>query len=57
MKSALRDLCGALCAVLSAMATLSAFAAVTSGDRNMYLPAIVFGLASVGVALSVLMRM
>lgn len=57
MKSALRDLCGALCAVLSAMATLSAFAAVGSGDRNMYLTAIVFGLASVGVALSVLMRM
>lgn len=57
MKSALRDLCGALCAVLSAMATLSAFTAVTSGDRNMYLTAIVFGLASVGVALSVLMRM
>ena len=57
MKSALRDLCGALCAVLSAMATLSAFSAVTSGDRSMYLTAIVFGLASVGVALSVLMRM
>lgn len=57
MKSALRDLCGALCAVLSAMATLSAFTAVTSGDRNMYLTAIVFGLASVGVALSVLLRM
>ena len=38
MKSGLRDLCGAMCAVMSAKA-------------------IVFGLASVGVALSVLMRM
>ena len=57
MKEGLRDLCGALCAVMSAMATLSAFAAVTSGDRNLYIQAIVFGLASVGVALSVLMRM
>ena len=57
MKTALRDLCGALCAVLSAMATLSAFAAVGYGDRNLYIQAIVFGLASIGVALSVLMRM
>lgn len=57
MKAGLRDLCGALCAVMSAMATLSAFAAVGSGDRNLYIQAIVFGLASVGVALSVLMRM
>ena len=57
MKTGLRDLCGALCAVMSAMATLSAFAAVGSGDRNLYIQAIVFGLASVGVALSVLMRM
>lgn len=57
MKEGLRDLCGALCAVMSAMATLSAFAAVGSGDRNLYIQAIVFGLASVGVALSVLMRM
>lgn len=57
MKEGLRDLCGSLCAVMSAMATLSAFAAVTSGDRNLYIQAVVFGLASVGVALSVLMRM
>ena len=57
MKAGLRDLCGGGRAVMSAMATLSAFAAVGSGDRNLYIQAIVFGLASVGVALSVLMRM
>lgn len=57
MKTGLRDLCGAMCAVLSAMATLSAFAAVGSGDRNLYIQAIAFGLASVGVALAALLRM
>ena len=57
MKAGLKDLCGALSAVLSAMATLSAFSAVVTGDRNLYLQAIVFGLAACGVALAVLMRM
>ncbi len=57
MKSALRDLCGALSAVLSAMATMSAVAAMFNTDKNLYLQAIVFGLAGVGVALAALMRM
>lgn len=57
MKAGLRDLCGALSAVMSAMASLSAFAAITTGDRNMYIQAIVFGLVGAGVALSALLRM
>ena len=57
MKAGLKDLCGAMCAALSAMGTLSAFAAVATGDRNLYVQAIVFGLAACGVALAVLMRM
>lgn len=57
MKAGLRDLCGALCAILSAMAALSAISAVGTGARNSYVLAIVFGLASVCVALAALMRM
>ena len=57
MKAALKDLCGALSAAMSAMASLSAFAAITSGDRNLYIQAIIFGLVGAGVALSALMRM
>lgn len=57
MKSAMRDLCGALSAVLSAMAAMSAVAAMFNADRNLYLQAIVFGLAGAGVALAALMRM
>ena len=57
MKAGLKDFCGAMSAALSAMAALSAFAAVGSGDKNMYVQAIVFGLAGVGVALAALMRM
>lgn len=57
MKSAIRDLCGALSAVLSAMAAMSAVAAMFNADKNLYLPAIVFGLAGAGVALAALMRM
>ena len=57
MKAGLKDLCGAMSAVLSAMGTLSAFTAVATGDRNLYVQAIAFGLAGVGVALYVLMRM
>lgn len=57
MKSAMRDLCGALSAVLSAMAAMSAVAAMFNADKNLYLQAIVFGLAGAGVALAALMRM
>ena len=57
MKVGLQNLCGALCAVLSAMATLSSIAAIGTNDRNMYIHAIVFGLAGAGVALAALLRM
>ena len=57
MKAGLRDLCGALSAVLSAMATMSALAAMFNADKNLYLQATVFGLAGAGVALAALLRM
>ena len=57
MKAGLKDLCGALSAVMSAMATVSAIAAIGSGDRNLYVQAVVYGLIGSGVALAALMRM
>lgn len=57
MKAGLRDLCGAMSAVLGAMATLSSISAVFTGNREMYVQAFVFGLAAAGVALSALLRM
>ena len=57
MKAGLKDLCGIMSAALSVVASLSAFYAVTTSDRNMYLQAVVFGLAGAGVALAALLRM
>ena len=57
MKVGLQNLCGALSAVLSAMATMSAVAGMFNSDKNLYLQAVVFGLAGAGVALAALMRM
>lgn len=57
MKAGLKDFCGIMSAVLSFVATLSAFYAVTTNDRNMYIQAIIFGLAGAGVALAAVLRM
>jgi hypothetical protein len=57
MKLGLLNLCGAMSAVLSAMATLSALAAISGGSREMYIQATVYGLAGAGVALAALLRM
>lgn len=57
MKSELRDLCGVLSAVLSAMATVSAIAGMLNSDKNLYLQAVVYGLVGAGVALAALLRM
>ena len=57
MKAGLKDFCGALSAILSAMATVSALAGMGSGDRNMYVQAVVLGLAGACVALVALLRM
>ena len=57
MKAGLRDLCGALSAAMSAMATVSAIAGMLSNDKNLYLQAVVYGLVGAGVALAALLRM
>lgn len=57
MKAGLKDFCGALSTVLCLMAALSSMAAVTSGNRVMYIQAIVYGLAGAGVAFAALLRM
>lgn len=57
MKAALKDLCGVLSTVLCLMSALSSMAAVTGGNREMYVQAVVFGLAGAGVALAALLRM
>ena len=57
MKSAMKDLCGILCTVLCLMAAMSSLAAVHGGSRELYVQAIVYGLAGAGVALAALMRM
>ena len=57
MKAGLKDLCGALSTALCLLAALSSMAAVTTGDRSMYIQAIVFGLAGAGVAFAALLRM
>lgn len=57
MRSTLKDLCGMMSAVMGAMSALSSVAAVQTGAREMYIQAIVFGLAAAGVALAALLRM
>ena len=57
MKAALKDLCGMLSAVMSIMAAMSSLAAVQGGSRELYILAVVFGLAGAGVALAALLRM
>lgn len=57
MVEGIKNLCGIMSAVLSAVASLSAFYAVTTSDRTMLLQAVVFGLAGAGVALAALLRM
>ena len=57
MIEGIKNLCGLLSTVLSAVASLSAFYAVTTNDRAMLLQAVVFGLAGAGVALATLLRM
>lgn len=57
MKAGLRDLCGALSAAMSAMATVSAIAGMLNSDKNLYLQAVVYGLVGAGVALAALLRM
>ena len=57
MKSGLKDLCGMLCTAFCIMGALSSLAAVHSGSRDLYIQAIVYGLAGAGVALAALLRM
>lgn len=57
MKVGLQNLCGAMNAVLSIMAAMSAMGGMFNSDKNLYLQAVVFGLAGAGVALAALMRM
>lgn len=57
MKSGLKDLCGMLCTAFCIMVALSSLAAVHSGSRDLYIQAIVYGLAGAGVALAALLRM
>lgn len=57
MKAGLRDLCGAFSTALCLLAALSSMAAVSTGDRSLYIQAIAFGLAGAGVAFAALMRM
>lgn len=57
MKVGLQNLCGALSAVLSIMGAMSAMAGMFSSDKNLYIQAVVFGLAGVGVSLAALLRM
>lgn len=57
MVEGIKNLCGIMSAVLSAVASLSAFYAVTTSDRAMLLQAVVFGIAGAGVALAALLRM
>lgn len=57
MIEGIKNLCGLLSAVLSTVASLSAFYAVTTNDRAMLLQAVVFGIAGAGVALAALLRM
>ena len=57
MKAGLRDLCSALSTVLSLLAAMSSFAAISTNDKGMYIQAIVLGIAGVGMALGALLRM
>ena len=57
MVEGIKNLCGLLSAVLSTVASLSAFYAVSTNDRAMLLQAVVFGIAGAGVALAALLRM
>lgn len=57
MKAGVKDLCGALSTVLSLMAALASLAAVQSGNRELYVQAVLFGLLGAGVALAALLRM
>lgn len=57
MKAGVKDLCGALSAVLSLMAALASLTAVQSGNRELYVQAVLFGLLGAGVALAALLRM
>ena len=57
MKVGLQNLCGAMSAVLSIMGAMSAMAGMFNADKNLYIQAVVFGLAGAGVALAALLRM
>ena len=57
MKVGLQNLCGALSAVLSIMGAMSAMAGMFNADKNLYIQAVVSGLAGAGVALAALLRM
>lgn len=57
MKLGLLNFCGTMSAALSIMGAMSAIAGMFNADRNLYIQAIVFGLAGAGVAFAALLRM
>ena len=57
MTAKVHNICGAMNGVLSIMGAMSAMAGMFNADKNLYIQAVVFGLAGAGVALAALLRM
>ena len=57
MKSGMKDFCGLFSATLAIMGAMASLAAVRTNSRELYIQAIVYGIAGALIALAAVLRM